>query len=189
MQENATKRFTLNTRQMVTLAMLCTIGIVSAFFIEIPLLPAAPHLKYAPAVIPILIGTLLYGPISGIIMTIVVSTIQSMMHGSGGVIGLVMNLASTGILVAIVGIYYSRSSKKLPQMVIAMIVGTIIMVLCMIPMNLIFTPIFLPQVPREAIIGNIIPVIIPFNLLNAGINCLVGGVLYKSLEKILKRQS
>jgi riboflavin transporter FmnP len=39
--------------------------------------------------------------------------------------------------------------------------------------------------PREAVIPMILPIIVPFNLLKAGINGAVTFVIYKSVSKVL----
>lgn len=66
----------VSTRQLVSMAMLGAISIVLVSVVHFPLIPAAAFLEYDPADIPILIGTFAYGPLAGLLMTIVVSIIQ-----------------------------------------------------------------------------------------------------------------
>ncbi len=52
-------------------------------------------------------------------------------------------------------------------------------------MNMIFTPLFMGA-PLETVLAMMVPAIIPFNLLKAGINCTVTFLLYKSISHLLK---
>ena len=65
-------------RKLVTMAMLAALSIVLVYVIHFPIFPAASFLEYDPADIPILIGTFAYGPLAGVLLTVVVSVIQGM---------------------------------------------------------------------------------------------------------------
>lgn len=169
---------------MVTMAMLCAIGIVLVGIFEIPIIPAAPFLKYDPADIPILIGALIYGPAAGVIMTVVVSFIQSfMLRGDGGWIGFVMHVIATGAMAFTAGIIYRFSKKTLARAGVSLAAGAIAMIAAMIAMNLILTPIFM-NVPVSEVKGMLVPAIIPFNVIKAGLNSAVAFGLFKMVEKI-----
>lgn len=174
----------MDVRKLVTMGMLSALGVVLSAFIEFPIMPAAPFLKYDPADIPILMGTLVYGPMAGLMMTVVVSTIQTLLHGSGGWIGLVMHIVATGAMALVVGGIYGRSKKTLSSAAISLALGALTMVVVMTGMNLIMTPIFM-GVEMETVVEMLVPVIIPFNLLKAGLNSLATFVLYKLIEKIV----
>lgn len=60
---------------------------------------------------------------------------------------------------------------------------TVVMVFC----NLIFTPIFM-DTPIEAVIPMLLPVIIPFNLLKAGVNGIVTYFVYKPIARLVKHE-
>lgn len=47
------------------MAMLAAVAVVSVYFIKFPLLPSAPFLEYDIADVPVLIGTMLFGPSAG----------------------------------------------------------------------------------------------------------------------------
>ncbi|MBQ3615582.1 MAG: hypothetical protein II993_06285 [Anaerotignum sp.] len=55
----------------------------------------------------------------------------------------------------------------------------------MIVMNMIFTPLFMGA-PLEVVMSMMIPAIIPFNALKAGINCVITFFLYKSIAHLIK---
>ena len=92
----------ISTRQLVSMAMLGAISIVLVAVIHFPLIPAAAFLEYDPADIPILIGTFAYGPLAGVLLTVVVSVIQGMTVSSGsGLMGIAMHIFATSILVLV----------------------------------------------------------------------------------------
>ncbi|MEY8321072.1 ECF transporter S component [Lachnospiraceae bacterium 46-61] len=175
----------MSTRQMVGMAMLAAISIVFVSVIHFPLFPAAAFLEYDPADIPILIGTFTYGPIAGFILTIVVSLIQgTTVSASSGPIGIIMHIVATGSCTLISGSIYQKTKTK-KGAAISLVIGVITMTLAMVLMNLILTPLFMGA-PIQAVMGMLVPVIIPFNLLKYSINCLITFLLYKSISYILK---
>ena len=164
--------------------MLAAISLVLLLLIRIPF-PPAPFLVYDPADIPIFIGAFAFGPLTGIILTLIVSFIQAFILGGDGIIGFFMHVVSTGAFVLVAGhIYKHRKTRK--SAVIALICGTIVMTASMLLWNLLITPVFL-GVPRETVIAMLATVILPFNLLKAGINSIVTFLTYKSISRFLHK--
>ena len=64
-------------KKMATIAVLSALSIVLMLLIRFPILPAAPYLIYEPADVPVLIGGFLFGPLAGIVITVIVSVIQA----------------------------------------------------------------------------------------------------------------
>ena len=62
-----------STKKLTTMAMLAALSIVLISIVHFPLFPSAPWMEYDPADIPIFIGTFLFGPISGLLLTVAVS--------------------------------------------------------------------------------------------------------------------
>ena len=176
------------TNQLVKMGILAAMSIILVALIRFPLLPAAPFLEYDPADVPILIGTFLYGPLAGLIITTVVSLIQALtVSASSGWIGFLMHLISTGTLALVAGTIY-RKYHSFRGGIVALICGSLARVLIMIPLNLIFTVLFL-AVPRDVVLKMLIPTIIPFNLLKASINSVLTLILYKSIANFLRSNS
>ena len=166
------------------MAMLAAISIVLVLLIRIPY-PPAPYLVYDPADIPIFIGAFAFGPVAGVALTFVVSLIQAVALSSDGPIGFFMHFVATGSFVLLAGYIYKRNKTR-KNAVIALICGTILMTVSMLLWNLLITPIFL-GVPREAVIAILGTVILPFNLLKAGINSIVTFLTYKSIARFLHK--
>jgi riboflavin transporter len=137
-------------KQMVMMAMLASVSIVLMYLVRFPIFPAAPFLEYDMADVPILIGTFLFGPLNGLILTVVVSVIQGFTVSAGsGWIGVVMHIVATGTFVLVAGTIYRIKRDRLGA-VIALICGSLAMTLMMIPLNLFFTVIFLGA-PRDLV--------------------------------------
>ncbi len=174
-----------NVRKMTTMAILSAMSIVLMLLIRIPILPAAPYLIYEPADIPIFVGTFIFGPLSGLVMTIVVSVIQAFALSTDGWVGLVMHVAATGAFVITAGLIYKKYNK-FAGAIAALVAGTLVMTLVMIPVNLIIQPNFYGT-PIEVVKSLIVPVIIPFNLIKAGVNSLWTLLVYKTISKLVKK--
>ena len=175
----------ISTRTMVSFAMLAAISIVLVSVVHFPLVPAAAFLEYDPADIPILVGAFAFGPLAGVILTTVVSVIQGMTVSAGsGVIGIIMHVFATGSCVLVAGNIYARNKTR-KTAAIALVAGALVQTVAMVVMNLIFTPLFMGA-PLAVVVSMLIPAIIPFNLLKAGINCAVTFVLYKSISHLMK---
>ena len=184
MQQNTAGR--ARTLKVTTHGMLAAVAIVLVAVIHLPILPAAPFLEYDPADIPILIGTFLYGPWTGLALTVVVSLLQGItVSAASGWIGIVMHILATGAFALIAGsIYRVRHTRG--GAALALVAGSIAMTIIMVGCNLVFTPIFMGTGTKE-VIALLVPAIIPFNLLKAGINSVATFIVYKPLSKFLKR--
>ena len=90
--------------RMVQLALLCALSILLMFVVRFPIFPAAPFLEYDMGDVPILIGTFMFGPVSGLLITVVVSVLQWLIVSpQSGWVGGVMHIVATGAFVLIAG--------------------------------------------------------------------------------------
>ena len=170
----------LSTKQLTTLGVMSALSIVLMVLIRIPF-PTAPFLEYDPADVPILISTFLFGPWWGLLMTVVVSIIQGItVSVSSGIIGIIMHIAATG------GFVIYKRGKSLKRAIIALVVGVVIQTVLMAGMNLVFTPIFM-KTPLDVVLKMMIPTIIPFNLIKAGVNAFVTFFIYKFVSKAVNK--
>ena len=172
----------MTTRKIAVLAMLSAISLVLVMFVRFPLFPAASFLEFDAGDIPIMIGTFAVGPVAGLLVTTVVSLIQGFTVSAGsGVYGVLMHIISSGTLCIVAGLIYNRNRTR-KQAVIALIAATLVMTAVMVAANLIITPIFMGA-PRSMVVGMLVPVIIPFNLLKGIITSVCTFLLYKPLSK------
>lgn len=171
-----------STKQLTTMGIMAALSVILVYLLRFPLFAAAPYLEYDPADIPILICTFVFGPLSGFVLTVIVSTIQGLtVSASSGIIGILMHIFATGSFVLVAGNIYNHGKTR-KTAVIGLICGAVTMVIMMCVWNLIFTPLFL-GVPISVVKDMLIPIIIPFNLIKAGINSLVTFVTYKKIAE------
>lgn len=169
------------TKQLTTLGILGALSVLLVTLIHFPIFPAAAFLEYDPADIPIFIAAFMFGPASGLALTAAVAVVQGLtVSSSSGIIGIIMHILSTGSFVLVAGNIYSRVRTK-KGAVIALTAGVLTMTVVMSIWNIIFTPIFM-NAPRSAVMGLLLPAIIPFNLIKAGVNSLVTMIIYKKIS-------
>ena len=169
-------------RKLVVMALLAAVSIVLVYFIHLPLIPAVPFLEYDPADIPILIAALAYGPLAGVLLTVAVSIIQGVtVSAASGAYGIIMHIIATSTLVLVAGSIY-RLRRTRGGGVLALVLGTLAMGLIMMPANHFITPHFMGQ-PVAVVDALLLPGILPFNLLKAGINSAVTFLVYKTVSR------
>ncbi|HBQ63788.1 MAG TPA: ECF transporter S component [Clostridiales bacterium] len=166
--------------KLTRMGVLSALSVVLMLVIRFPIIPAASFLEYEPADVPILIGALLYGPVAGLIMTVVVSVVQFLtVSANSGWVGLVMHMIATGTLAVTAGVIY-RFIPRFKGAVLAVLCGSLAMTLIMIPANLFFTVKFYGY-PIEAVRALLPTGIIPFNLIKSVANSILVLLLYKPL--------
>lgn len=174
-----------STKRLVHLGLLAAMSILLVWFIRVPIFPTAAFLEYDMADVPILIGTFMYGPLWGLLLTAVVSILQWVLVSQASTwIGALMHLCATGSFVLVAGLIYAHKRTR-GGAALALICGALTMVLMMIPLNLVFTVRF-QGVPRQVVVDMLAPIIIPFNAIKAGLNGGLTFILYKSVAKILR---
>lgn len=173
------------TNKLVRIAVLSALSIVLVMLVKFPIIPSAPFLEYEPGDVPMLIAAFMYGPLAGLAMTIIVSTIQAFtVSAAAGWVGLVMHVIATGTFVVVSGAIYRRF-HTLKGAFGALATGSICMVLIMIPCNLFFTVRFY-GIPYDAVVAMLPTAILPFNLIKSLANSLIVILVYKPLSRFLK---
>lgn len=183
------------TRHIVIMALLIALSIALIYLIHVPIFPSAPFLEYDPADVPILIGTFAYGPLAGVIITIVAAGIQAFtVSAQSGLYGFLMHVISTSSLVVVSSLIYRKWHTRTGA-VVALVCGTVVNGVVMVIANHFVTPHFM-RVPTSVVDGMLLPVILPFNLIKAGINSVITFLVYKTVsryvihgEKLFRRSS
>lgn len=169
-------------RKLTVTAMFTALSVVLVSLVHFPLFPAAPYLEYDPADIPILILAFAYGPLTGLLVTVAAAAIQALtVSAQSGIYGFLMHVISTSALLIPASLIYRRRHTRRGALT-GMIVGAVIMAAVMMAANHIITPAF-TGMPTEAVDAILLPVILPFNLIKAGINSAVTFLLYKSVSR------
>ena len=97
------------TNRLVKLGLLTALSILLVFLIHFPIFPSAAYLEYDMADVPILIGTFLFGPWWGLLLTAAVSVLQWLLVSQASMwVGAVMHFCATGSCVLVAGLLYRR---------------------------------------------------------------------------------
>ena len=174
--------------RLTMMALLSAVSVVIGL-VKFPILPVAPFLEFDFADTPILIASLMFGTLPGLAVLFVVSVIQAFLLGGNGIIGLIMHFAASGIMLVTVNLIAGKAvdgKRNIKRLIVAFVCGTLAQTAAMIPLNYIFIP-MLFGAPREMVTGLLLPGIIPFNLIKAGGNCLLAGVLFGTLQPVMKQ--
>jgi len=178
------KKSGLEIKKLATMAVFAALSIVLVLIVHFPIFPAVGFLEYDPADIPILLATFMYGPVSGLVLTVVVSVLQGLtVSALSGVYGIIMHIIATGAYFIAAGLIYKKV-HNIKGAVFSLVAGTGARVLVMIPANLFITPYFM-GVPVSMVVS-LLGFIVAFNAIVAAANGIITFVIYKPLRKLLK---
>lgn len=167
------------------MGMLVAISVVLVYLVHFPIFPPVAFLEYDPADIPIFIGTFAFGPLAGIMLVAITAILQgTTVSAASGLYGIIMHFLATGSFVLVAGLLY-KGHKSKSKAAIALIAGVITMTIMMVIANLIVTPYFM-GVPVSAVKG-LLPYIVAFNLIKAGVNSIITFFLYKRISGFLHK--
>lgn len=168
-----------SSQRIAIYALFTTLAIVLSF-VQIPIFPAAPFLKYDPSGIVVLLAGFAYGPLAAIIISVLSSLPHVFTDPFGG---LIMMLCILAFSVPSAWLY----SKKRTRMgaFASMILGAVLFIITAIGLNLLITP-FYYATPFSAVVAMILPILLPFNVMKAVIHLLITVLCYKPITGLLK---
>ena len=169
---------------MAAVAMFAALSFVSVLIAKV--IPnVAGFLSYEPKDAVIVIAGLLYGPLTSVLISVIVSLIEMLTISSTGPYGFLMNVISTCAF-AVPAAWYYQKHKTQKDAVIGLCFGVITMVVAMLLWNYIITPFYM-GVSRETVAGMLMSVFLPFNLVKGGINAGLTLLLYKPVVGALRK--
>ena len=176
----------ISTKTMVLLAVLSGLAYVAMVLLRVPVMTVPPFLKFDPKDVVIVITGFLFGPLHAFIVITVVSFVEMVTVSETGWIGLVMNIISSAAFVCPAAVIYQRK-RTLAGAVTGLITGCISMTCVMLLWNYILTPLYIPNVTREAVAKMLLPVFLPFNAGKSIMNAAITMLLYKPVVKALRK--
>ena len=171
-----------STKRIATTALFCAVAAIATLFLEFPILPGVTFLKYDPSAIVALVAGFAFGPSTGALVSILPYLVH--LATQSGVYGAFMAIVATISLVLPASIVYQRNTS-FRGAIIGMAIGAVVCLATVIIANIIVTPLYMGA-PRETVIGMIVPVLLPFNVLKIAINCVITALVYKPLSKALQ---
>ena len=150
-----------DTRQLVTMALMCAIGVLLSF-VEFPLLPGVTWLKYDASAMPAMVCGFAFGPAAGLAVGVVGAVIHGILMADFS--GAVMNILVVAGFILPAALVYRRSRTFKSG-----VVGLVLWL----------------GVPLDAVVAMILPILTPFNLIKAGINAVLTLIVYKSISNLI----
>ncbi len=172
------------TKKLATTGMLCALAYIAVVVGRIPLIL---FLKYDPKDVIIVIGGLIFGPLTSFVITMIVSMVQMFTISGTGILGCIMNIISSCSFACTAAFIYKRK-HKLSGALLGLFCGWGCQVVVMTLWNYLIAPIYMGY-PREAIVELLIPAFLPFNLIKGGLNAAITMLLYKPAVTALRRSN
>lgn len=172
------------TKKLTTISMLCALAYAAVIVGRIPLIL---FLKYDPKDVIIVIGGLIFGPLTSFAIIIIVSVVEMFTISGTGFFGCIMNIISSCSFACTAAFIYKRK-HKLSGALLGLFCGWSCQVVVMMFWNYLIAPIYTGY-PREAIVELLIPAFLPFNLIKGGLNAAITMLLYKPVVTALRRSN
>lgn len=177
------KKQKMSPRYMAAIAMFSAVSYVAVLVSKV--IPnVAGFLSYEPKDAVIVIAGLLYGPMSSVLISVIVSFIEMITISSTGPYGFLMNMVSTCAF-AVPAAWYYQSHRTRRGAVTGLCIGVLTMAAAMLLWNYIITPFYM-GVPRATVAGMLMTVFLPFNVVKGGINAGITLLLYKPIVGALR---
>ena len=171
------------TRQIVVTAMLTALAFIAVLIGK--LIPnVLGFLSYDPKDAVIAIAGFMYGPLTAVIITVLVSVIEMLTISTTGFYGLLMNVVATLAFALPAALFYKRW-RNMKGALLGLVAGMVCMTLMMLLWNYIITPIYM-GVERAQVAGMLATVFLPFNLVKSGVNAGLTLLLYKPIMQALR---
>ena len=179
--------------QRVLEAILAAIGVL-LMFIEFPIIPFVSYLKLDFSDVPVLLGTIIYGPLSGIIIAVIKCLLYAMIHGMSPVnlLGVMASFCSSLLMIlpfAWANHHFPSVSRQ--ALVWGSVLATILLAVGMTVFNYyVLTPAYMdmfnwhPSLPIKQLM---ITGVLPFNLIKGVLVTLVTSLLAIHLRQQLTK--
>lgn len=150
----------------------------------IPRVAGFLSLEFKDAVI--VLCSLILGPMSGLLIAVLVPIFESFTISTTMWYGLVMNILSSATFVLVTGTIY-KYKRTFYGAIVGLLAGVFSVTAVMMLANLLITPLYL-GIAMDDILRNYIPtILLPFNLIKATMNAAIVLIFYKPLSNILKK--
>ena len=171
----------IDTKALVGIAMFAALAYGVTFVFRIPVM----FLTFDAKDTLITIASLIYGPVSGIVISLLVALIELITISGTGVYGFIMNFASSAAFSATAALIY-KYKRNASGAIISFYSASIVMVTVMMLLNMFVTPYYM-GVTTKTVIELIPTLFLPFNLAKAFLNSALAMMLYKPVTVAMRR--
>ena len=183
---------TLNTTNKISVKLIAKMGMMAAIacvlgLFRFPILPMVPFLTYDFADIPIIISAFAFGPVAGLMITVVVSFIQAFLLGGDQLYGFIMHILASGAFVIVASLIY-KGHKTKKMAIVSLIAATLVMIVVMGAANYFVTPYYYGGAAMKEMVVKLMPFILLFNLIKGVANSLITLLVYKRISPFLHKR-
>lgn len=155
-----------DTRMLVLIGMLAGAAFILMATVQVPVLPAAPYLRYDPSDVVALLMAFVAGPVPGVAV-VALKDVLYLLFRARSIFGPLANLLAVATFVGVAGwVYHRRPNPSWPWLVASCAAGALARILVMIPGNFVILNLQFGLAPAR-VAALLWPVIIPFNACSA----------------------
>lgn len=175
-----------NIKKMTVIAVLCAIAYLVSFIFPFKVSFLTFDLKDAI----IAIASLMYGPLAGLISSIIVPFLEFITTSETGVYGFIMNFLSSAAFSVTAGFIY-KYKRSFSGAIFAMLSAVFAVTAVMLLANLFITPYYIGMTDigaaRSAVVDMIPTLLLPFNLIKSVVNASLTLLIYKPVTAAFAR--
>ena len=170
----------IDLKKAASIAMLSAFAFLARLVFKIPV----SFLTFDIKDTVIALGGLVFGPVSGVVIALVVSLVE-MIISETGPIGFVMNFVSSAVFAGVASLIY-KFKRTFNGAIIGLYSSVAATTAVMLLMNVILTPIY-QGVPRSAVIAMLPTLFLPFNFAKTLLNAAIVMLIYKPVVMALRK--
>lgn len=175
-----------NIKKMTVIAVLCAIAYLVSFIFPFKVSFLTFDLKDAI----IAIASLMYGPLAGLISSIIVPFLEFITTSETGPYGFIMNFLSSAAFSVTAGFIY-KYKRSFSGAIFAMLSAVFAVTAVMLLANLFITPYYIGMTDigdaRSVVIDMIPTLLLPFNLIKSVVNASLTLLIYKPVTAAFAR--
>ena len=168
---------------MTAVAMFAALAYVSVVIIRIPNVGGFLTMDFKDVIITV--AGMFFGPISAVVLALIVPLLEFLTISGTGFYGLIMNVLSSMTFALVASIIY-KYKKSFLGAVLGLLSAAVATTAIMMVANLLITP-YYTGMPTQAVAEMIPKLLLPFNLTKAILNASLTMALYKPLTTLLKK--
>ncbi len=178
---NTTEKTNFDTKKIVGMALFSALAYAVTLVIHIPV----SFLTFDAKDAILAVASFIYGPLSAVIMSLIVALIEFATISDTGIFGAIMNFVSSAAFAGTASLIY-KYRRTFNGAIIGIFSAVAVTTAVMMPMNILITPIY-QGVPRAAVIELIAPLLLPFNFAKSLMNAAVVMLIYKPVASAMRR--
>ncbi len=170
-----------NIKRITVISVLCAVSYLCTFLLHFDVMFLTFDLKDAITSL----CALIYGPLAGLLSSVVVALIEFVTISDTGVYGLLMNFLSSATFACTLGFVY-KYRRTFSGAIFGAVMSVISVTAVMLLANLLITPYYM-GVSRGEVAALIPSLLLPFNIIKSVVNAALTMLIYKPVTKAFSK--